>query len=77
MLHYPCILGDPETKGDKTRSGYLPRAFSRAPKRAEMLHYPCILGHPQTKGDKITTGYLTRALSGSNKGQKRYIPPAL
>ena len=45
----PCILGDPQTKGDKIRSGYLTPPFSGAQKRAEVLHHPCILGGPQRK----------------------------
>ena len=53
MLHHPCILGDPQTKGDKISAP----AFSGAQKRAEMLFHPCILGGPQTKGGKIRIGY--------------------
>ena len=33
MLRHPCILGDPQTKGDKIRKGYLTPAFSGAQKR--------------------------------------------
>ena len=47
MLHSPCILGDPQTKGDKIRIGCLSPAFWGAHKWAEMLHNPCILGYPQ------------------------------
>ena len=50
MLRHPCILGDPQTKGDKIRSGYLTPASSGAQKRAEMLRHPCILGGPQQRG---------------------------
>ena len=46
-LRHPCILGDPQTKGDKIRSGCLTPAFSGAEKRAEMLRHPCIPGGPQ------------------------------
>ena len=63
----PYILGDPQTKGDKLRNGYLSLAFSRPHKWAKMLHHPCILGDPQTKGDKIRIGCLTHAFSGANK----------
>ena len=71
MLRHPCILGDPQrqpmeaknqqwsqTKGNKIRSGYFTRAFSRAQKRAEMLRHPCILGDPQhqARGAKIKGG---------------------
>ena len=59
----PCILGDPQTKGEKIRIGCLTPAFSGAHKRAEMLRHPCILGDPQTKGDKIRIGCLTLAFS--------------
>ena len=48
----PCILGDPQTKGDKTRIGCLNPAFSGARRRAEMLHNPFILWDPQQRGQK-------------------------
>ena len=67
MLRHPCIVGDPQTKGNKIRSGYLTLAFSGAHKWAEMLCHPGILGDPQTKGDKIRSGYLTPAFSGAQK----------
>ena len=60
MLHHPCILADPQTKGDKIRFGYLTLAFSGAQKRAD----------PQTKGDKIRSGYLTPAFLGAQKRAK-------
>ena len=69
MLHHPCILGDPHTKGDKIkgqiRSGCVTAAFLGPQKRAEMLHHPCILGahksaqmlrHPCILGDPQTKG---------------------
>ena len=37
VLCNPCVLGDPQTKGDEIRIGCLTPAFSRAPKRAEYL----------------------------------------
>ena len=40
MLCHPCILGGPQTKGDKIRSGYLTPA-SKAQKRVEMLGPDC------------------------------------
>ena len=53
MLRHPYILGDPQTKGDKIRKGYLKPAFSGAQKRAEVLCQPCILGgSPNTRGQK-------------------------
>ena len=67
MLRHYCILGHPQTKGEKIRSGRLTLAFSGAQKRAEMLRHYCILGHPQTKGDKIRSGYATPAFSGAQK----------
>ena len=67
MLHNPCIVGGPQTKRDKIRIDYLPRAFSGAHKWAEMLHNPCILGGPQTKRDKIRMDYLPRAFLGAHK----------
>ena len=63
MLRYPCILGDPQTKGDKIRSGCLTPAFSGA----KMLRHPCILGDLQTKWDKIRSGCFTPAFSGAQK----------
>ena len=53
MLCYPYIFGDPQTKGDKIRSGYLTPTFSGAHKWAEMLRQTCILGDPQTKGESL------------------------
>ena len=67
MVPHPCILGGPQTKGDKIRIGCLTPAFSGAQKRAQMLHHPSILGDPQTKGDKIRSGCLTPAFSGAQK----------
>ena len=64
MLRHPCILGDPQIKGDKIRSGYVTPAFSGAQKRADLLRHPCILGGPQTKGDKIRIGYLVPFANG-------------
>ena len=32
MLCHPCLLGGPQTNGNKIRSGYLTRAFSGIPK---------------------------------------------
>ena len=55
MLHHPCILGDPQTTGDKIRIGCLTPAFSGAQKWAEMLHHPCILGDPQQRGQNQST----------------------
>ena len=52
MLYHPCILGDPQTKGDKIRIAYLTLAFWGAHKWAQMLCHPCILGDPQTKGEQ-------------------------
>ena len=50
MLHHPCILGDPQTQGDKIRIGCLNLTFWGGQKQAEMLHHPCILGGPQQRG---------------------------
>ena len=60
MLRHPYILGDPQTKGDKIRSGYLTTALSGAQKKAKVLRHPCILGGPQRqvrgKNQKWPTG---------------------
>ena len=37
VLRHPCILGGPQTKGDKNRSGHLTPAFSKTQKRAKIL----------------------------------------
>ena len=71
MLPHPCILGDPQTKGNKIRMGCLTLAFWGAHKWAEMLRHPCILGDPQTKGNKIRIACLTPA-----SGRKCCITPA-
>ena len=46
MLHHPCILGDPQTNGDKIRIGCLNPAFWGTHKWAEMLRQPCPLLGP-------------------------------
>ena len=43
-LHHPCILGNPQTKGDRIRIACLSRTFWGAHKLAEMLRHPCIIG---------------------------------
>ena len=74
MLCHPCILGDPQTKGDKITSSCLNLALLGAQKGAEMLRQPCILGDPEKKGDKIS-GRLTPSFSGAQKGaEMRYHP---
>ena len=67
MLNHPCILGDPQTKGNKTRFGRRILAFLGDQKNAEMLHHPCILGISHTKGDKMTIGRRTHAFLGAQK----------
>ena len=71
MLCPPCILGGPQTKGDKIRSDCLTPAFLGAQKRAEMLCHPFILGDPQKQGDKIRSGCLTPAFSGAQRVPKQ------
>ena len=60
MLCHPCILKDPQIKGDKIRSGYLTPTFSGAQKSAQVLRHPCILRGPQRhawgKNQKWPTG---------------------
>ena len=77
MLHHPCILGNPQRKGDKIRIGCLTRAFWEAHKWAEMLHHPCILGHPQRKGDKIRIGCLTPAFWEAHKWAEMLHHPCI
>ena len=55
MLHHPCILGDPQTNGDKIRNGCLNPAYWGAHKWAEMLRHPCFLGDPQQRGQNQST----------------------
>ena len=74
MLHHSCILGDPQTKGDKIRSGCLTPAFSGAEKRAKMLRHPCILGDPQTKGEKNQKWPPHPCLLGGEKEGKNATP---
>ena len=68
-----CILGDPQTKGDKIRIGYLTPAFSGAQTRAEVLNsqgspnkggqnqnwlpHPCLLGGPKEGGSAKFSGF--------------------
>ena len=55
MLHHPCILGGPQTNGEKIRIGCLNPAFWVAHKWAEMLCQPCFLGDPQQTGQNQST----------------------
>ena len=77
MPPHTCILGEPQTKGDKMRSGYLTPAFSGAQKRAEMLPHPCILGDPETKGDKIRSGYHARSFLRAQKRAEMLHHPCI
>ena len=77
MLHHPCILGDPQRKGDKIRIGCLTPAFWEAHKWAEMLHHPCILADLQRKGDKIRIGCLTRAFWEAHKWAEMLHHPCI
>ena len=67
MPHNPSILGGPQTKGHKIKSGCLNPALSGAQKGAAVLRHPCILGGPQTKRDGIRTGCLTPVTLGAQK----------
>ena len=58
MLRHPCILGDPQTKGDKIRIGCLTPAVSGAQKRAEVLCHPCIFANYQAPHLGIPKGRL-------------------
>ena len=68
----PCILGDPQTKGDKIRIGCLTPAFSGAQKKSEMVRHPCILGGPQQRGQnqisKPTLGVTMMPLVSQSMG---------
>ena len=55
MLHHPCILGGPQTNGDKIRIGCLNPAFWGTHKWAEMLRQPCFLRDTQQRGQKKRT----------------------
>ena len=77
MLRHPCILGGPQTKGDKIRSACLTPAFSEARKRAKRVRHPCILGGPQTKGDRIEIGCRTLAVSGAQERAEMLFQPCI
>ena len=55
MLHHPCILGGPQTNGDKIRIGCLNPAFWGTHKWAEMLPQPCFLSYTHQRGQKQST----------------------
>ena len=57
MLRHPCVLGGPQTKGDKIRIGCLTPAFS-GPKRGRKCY---------VTRDKIKIGGLTPAFQGAQK----------
>ena len=51
MLHNPCILGGPQTKRDKIRIDYLPRAFSGGPQVGGKCYItPVFSGSPNKEG---------------------------
>ena len=55
MLHHPCILGGPQTNGDKIRIGRLNPAFWGTHKWAEMLPQPCFLRDTHQRRRKQST----------------------
>ena len=55
MLHHPCILGGPQTNGNKIRNGRLNPAFWGTHKWAEMLPQPCFLRDTHQRGQKQST----------------------
>ena len=76
MLRHPCILGDPQTKGDKIRGGSLTPAFSGAHKWAEMLRHPSYSGIPKQRGTKSEVAPSHLPSRGPTSGQKCYVTPA-
>ena len=55
MLHPPCILGGPQTNGDKIRIGCLNPAFWGTHKWAEMPRQRCFLRDTQQRRQKQST----------------------
>ena len=51
MLRDPCILGDPQTNGDKIRSRYLTLAFSGAKRGQNCYVSPAFSGSPMKKSE--------------------------
>ena len=72
LLHHPCVLGGPQTRGQSQRcptSGrncYITRAFSGVPKQGDKIK-----GAPQVGG--IATSPL-RSRGSPNKGTKSKVP---
>ena len=65
MLWHACLLGGPQTNGDKIRSGYLTRAFSGIPKRGRKCDVtPAFSGIPKPG-----------AGGGQTLGLGRQLPP--
>ena len=52
MLHHPCILGGPQTNGDKIRIGCLNPTFWGTHKWAEMIPQPYFLRNIHQRGQK-------------------------
>ena len=75
-LRNPCILGGPEIKGEKSRTGCLTHAFWGAHKWAEVQHNPYILRVPN-KGNEIKIGCLTCAFSGAQEWAKMLCNPCI
>ena len=90
MLRYPCILGDPQQRGIKSKVAALPLpswgpkrgrkcyvtpAFSGAQKRAEGLRHPCIPGDPQQRGTKSEMALSPLPSRGPKRGRESATSP--
>ena len=75
MLHHPCILGDPQHRGIKIRSGCLTPTLLGAQKRAEVRGSP-------NKGTKSKVAHKWAevlrnpyVIRGPRKGVQKWPPP--
>ena len=75
MLCHSCILGDPQTKGDKIGCHCVTPTFLGSQKRAEMLCQPCILPDPKTKGGQHQNGLPHPCLREGPKEGGNAMPP--
>ena len=75
MPGHHCILGGPQQRGTKFRSGCLTPVFPEAQKRAEMLCHPCIIGGPHQTETKIQKWMTHPCLVRGPKARRNAVSP--
>ena len=75
LLPRPYIVGDPQKKWDKIRSGCLIPAFSGAPNMAKMLCQPRLPGGPK-EGGNATSPLHSRGSPNKGGQNQNWLPHA-